>query len=164
MEPAISSKFYRAVIQAVILFVAETWVLLDPMEQRIEGVCVGFLRQVTKLKGKRLNDGLWRKVSANKVLQEVGKQPLQICLDRRHAIVTEWVALQPIFDVCVRDMGYEGGGKLQVAWLRHESAEKQPKVTAEDILAAEREQWRQESYRRGERKGGTEGEGTDSDG
>ena len=31
--------------------------------------------------------------------------------------MVEWVTLQPIFDVCVREMGYEGGGKLWGAAL-----------------------------------------------
>ena len=75
-EPAVLEKCYRAVIQAVLLFGAETWVLLLPMAQRLEGVHVGLLRQVNKLKEKSLNDGLWRKVAIDKVLQGAGTQPL----------------------------------------------------------------------------------------
>ena len=51
-ETAISAKFYRVVIQTVLLFGAETWVLLVPMAQSLEGFNVVFLIQVTKLKGK----------------------------------------------------------------------------------------------------------------
>ena len=92
-ESAISEKFYRAVIQAVLLFGAETWVLLAPMAQRLEIVHVGFLRQVTKLKAKRLRDGFWRMVAADKVLQGAVTQPLQTYLDRRQATVADWVSL-----------------------------------------------------------------------
>ena len=45
--PAVSEKFYHAVLQAVLLFGAERWLLLSPMAQRLEGVHMGFLRQVT---------------------------------------------------------------------------------------------------------------------
>ena len=105
-EPSISAKFYRAVIQAVLLFGSETWVLFSPMTQRLEGVHVGFLRHVTKFKAKRLRYGSWQKVAANKVLQGSRTQPLQIYLGRRHATAVEWVALRPIFDVCARETGY----------------------------------------------------------
>ena len=63
-NPAISETFYHAVLQAVLLFGVETRVILAPMVQRIEGVHVGFLRQVTKLEAKIMNGGLWRKVAA----------------------------------------------------------------------------------------------------
>ena len=42
----ISEKFCRAVVQAVLLFVSETWVLMAAMLQKIEGVHVGFLRKM----------------------------------------------------------------------------------------------------------------------
>ena len=40
----VSKTFYHAVLQVVLLFGAETWVLLAPMAQRLEGVHVGFLK------------------------------------------------------------------------------------------------------------------------
>ena len=48
----------------LLLFGADTWVLLAPMAQRLEGVHVGFLKQVTKPKAKQLRDVLWRKAAA----------------------------------------------------------------------------------------------------
>ena len=50
VEPEVSAKFYCAVVQAVLLFGAETWVILARMAQRLEGVHVGLLRQVTRKK------------------------------------------------------------------------------------------------------------------
>ena len=46
----ISSKFYRTLVQAVLLFGSETWVLMEAMLQKIEGLHVGFLWQVTGMK------------------------------------------------------------------------------------------------------------------
>ena len=43
MDPIISVKFYRAVVQAVLLFGAETWVLSTEMLTKIEGVHMGLL-------------------------------------------------------------------------------------------------------------------------
>ena len=46
-EPTVSAQFYGKVVQAVLLFGAETWVLTETMIQRLEGAHVSFLRQVT---------------------------------------------------------------------------------------------------------------------
>ena len=59
-----------------------------------------------------LKDGLGRKVAEDRVLKGAGTLPLHTYLDRRKAKVAEWVALRPIFEVCVKETGYEGGGKL----------------------------------------------------
>ena len=101
-ETDASEKFYHVVIQAVLLFGAKTWVLSPPMAQSLEGVHVGLLRQVKNLKAKSMEEGLWQKVAADRVLQGAGTQPLQTYLERRQAKVAEWVALRPIFEVCER--------------------------------------------------------------
>ena len=36
-DPTASEKFYRAVVQAVLLFATETWALTKKMIQRLEG-------------------------------------------------------------------------------------------------------------------------------
>ena len=56
------------VIHVLLLFKASNWMLLSPMSQGLEGVHVGFLRQVTKLKTKRLRDGSWRKVAVDRLI------------------------------------------------------------------------------------------------
>ena len=52
----ISAKFYRSVVQAVLLFRDETWVLLAAMLKKLEGAHVGFLQQVTGTKTRRLGE------------------------------------------------------------------------------------------------------------
>ena len=52
-EPAVLEKNYRTLVQAVLLFEAETWVILVPMMQTLEVVHVDFLRHVTREKRER---------------------------------------------------------------------------------------------------------------
>ena len=54
MDPTISENFYRAVVQSVLIFGSEIWVLMEAIMQNIEGVCVGFPRQVTGEKAQRI--------------------------------------------------------------------------------------------------------------
>ena len=58
-DPIIPDNLYRAVVQAVLLFGAETWVMLAAMINKLEGVHVGFLRKVTGVKARRLGDEIW---------------------------------------------------------------------------------------------------------
>ena len=68
---------------------------------------------------------------------------------RRQSTVAEGVAIQPIFDVCVIETGYEGGGRLQVPWWRHKAADNTLRVVVEAISMASRVRRQQESIRRG---------------
>ena len=82
-------------------------------------------------------------------------------MERIQATVAEWVDLRPIFDVCSRETGYEGGGKFQVKCCIDVAAENQQKVTAEEIVLEARVWRRKESGKSGESKRGLEGESTD---
>ena len=52
----ISEKFYQSVVQEVLLFGSETWMLTAAIMKRLKGVHVKFLRQVTGKKAQRLGD------------------------------------------------------------------------------------------------------------
>ena len=72
------------------------------MAQTLEVIHLRLLRKLTKLKGERLRESLWRKVEAKTLLPGVGNQPLQTYLYRGQAIVVEWVDLRQTFDVCTK--------------------------------------------------------------
>ena len=109
-EPSGSEKFYRVVVQSVLLCGAEPWVLTDTMSQRIDGEHVIFLRQVTRKHATWRRDGYWRQVPEEEVLQVPGTQAIRTYVARRQATVAEWVDNRPIFDVCTKETGFEGGG------------------------------------------------------
>ena len=106
-----SESFYRSVVQEVLLFGAETWVLLAAMSKNMEGVHVGFLWKVTVKMARRQWDGTWRRVDSESVLKEVETQTLGTYINRRKTALAEWVVLQPIYEVCDRYTSYEGGGE-----------------------------------------------------
>ena len=62
-ERKVLEFFYHAVVQAILLFGPETWVLLATMAQRLWGAYVVFLHQVTVKNANRLSDGSWRQVT-----------------------------------------------------------------------------------------------------
>ena len=72
---------------------AETWVLSALMYTKLEGVNVGFLRQVMGQKANRQREKTWRSTSAARVLKEAGTQTLGTYIDKQQVKVVEWVAL-----------------------------------------------------------------------
>ena len=46
VEPQFSVMFNRAMVQAVLLFGAKTWVLSEEITWKLEGVHLGLLRQI----------------------------------------------------------------------------------------------------------------------
>ena len=73
--------FYRSVVQAVLLFGSETWVLLAEMSRNMEGVHVILLRQLTGQKAARQRDMTWRSMAAVRVPEEAGIQTLGTYID-----------------------------------------------------------------------------------
>ena len=86
-------------------FRAETWVLSETMSRKLEGVHVGFLRQITGQRVEIRDDGTWPQVAADKFLEKAGTQYLGDYIERRQESVTEWVALRTILEVCDREIG-----------------------------------------------------------
>ena len=65
-----SVMFYRAVVQLVLLFGADTWVLSEAVSRKIEGVHMGFLRRIMRKRAVRQKYGTWWQVAAETVLEK----------------------------------------------------------------------------------------------
>ena len=72
----VSAMFYRAVVQVVLIFGVETWVMLETISRKLERANVLFLRQVTGQKDKRQKNGTWRSTETTRLLKEAGTQSL----------------------------------------------------------------------------------------
>ena len=97
---------YQAIIQSVLFFGAETWVLSEVMSRKLEGAHVGLLRRIMKQRSVQQKDGIWRQVEAETVIENTVTQPLGTYIDRSQATVAEWVVLCPILDVCGKETVY----------------------------------------------------------
>ena len=59
---------------------------------------------------KQLGDGTWETPGAEGIREASRIHLDRIYIERRQATMVQWVALLPLFEVCVRGTGYEGGG------------------------------------------------------
>ena len=82
-ESQVYAIFYREVVRAVLLFGSETWFLSEAISQDLEGVHVGFLRQITGKRVVRQRDETWRSVTSEKFLKKAVTHPLGAYIDKR---------------------------------------------------------------------------------
>ena len=61
-----------------------------------------FLRQVEGVLAHKLGVDKCQKEGVERVLQGKGEKPLRGYIERRHVMVVEWIALQPVFKVCAK--------------------------------------------------------------
>ena len=56
------------------------------------------------------------------MIQAAGTKILREYIYKRQLTEAEWVALQPIFEICSKELGYARGGTLWENWWRQEAA------------------------------------------
>ena len=122
-------SLYRAVVQAILLYGSEKWVLLESTEKRIEGEHTEFLQMITWKRAKQLEDGTWETPGAEGIQEAAGTQSARIYIEKRQATLSQWVVLRPLFEVCARETGYEGWGRSRKVWWRQEAKEKHLRAT-----------------------------------
>ena len=88
------------------------------MLNKLKGLHVGFLQQVTGMKARRIGGKTWTKEGPYRVLRVAGTKLLQEYIENRQVTLAEWVDLRPIFEVCAKETGYKGGEKLRDLWWR----------------------------------------------
>ena len=61
-------------VQAILLYGSETWVLSVSMDRKVEGGYIGFLRQITGKRAQLIGDGMWETPRAELVREAAGTQ------------------------------------------------------------------------------------------
>ena len=67
-----SGNFFKAVVQQVILFGAETWVVSPMMERALSAFLHGAVRRLTGRQPRRGRDGEWHYPSLEGAMAEAG--------------------------------------------------------------------------------------------
>ena len=99
-DPKVLEMFYRAVIQAALIFGSETWVLFAEKDQKVEGTHTYFLRKITGKRAQRLTYRTWETTGEEAVQEAAGTQSVMTYIGRWKTNIAQWVALWPIFEVC----------------------------------------------------------------
>ena len=108
--------FYKAIVQAVLLYGAETWVTT----QRAEGALKGFHNKCARyIAGEHIQqrpNGEWIYPDSKKILTTCGLFTIEDYIQRRKDTVTAFVVSRDIFEQCRTSVSFSGNVNQKVWW------------------------------------------------
>ena len=94
--------FYKAVVQAVLLYGAETWVLSSRMLQFLDSFHHRCARFISRCHLRLKPDGTWVTPRSTSVLQKCSLFTIAEYIRRRVATISDFIFERPIYRQCVQ--------------------------------------------------------------
>ena len=94
-----SGNFFKAVVQQVLLFGAETWVS-PMMERALSAFIHGAARRLTGRQPRKGRDGKWHYPSLESSMKEAGITDVRTSINRRQNTVAQYIFTRPLLDLC----------------------------------------------------------------
>ena len=113
--PRILGNFFKAVLQQVLLFGSETWVVTPKMERALSGFLHGAVRRLTGRQARRDKDGDWYYPSLEGAMKEAGLTDIRTSILKRQSTVAQYIATRPLLDLCEGARAREGA-KVPLRW------------------------------------------------
>ena len=111
----VSGNFCKAVVQQVLLFGAETWVVSPMMERALSAFIHGAARRLTGRQPRRGRDGEWFYPSLEGAIKEAGLTDVQTSINRRQITVAQYIAMRPLLDLC-KEATQREGAQITLMW------------------------------------------------
>ena len=103
-SPRVCGLFYKATVQAVLLFGSETWNVSPSMMQRLEGfhICAAWRMAKTNKPCRNPITVEWQYPSSEAVLEEVGLHSVEHYIGVQRQTIANFFMNRPIFAYCVK--------------------------------------------------------------
>ena len=115
-SPCVRGYFYKAVVQAVLLYGSESWTLTESTLCLFRSFHSRVARHLTSRNIRCLEDGTWHCPPTAEVLQAAGLETIYEYIQRRKDTVRNFVWTRSIYQVCRRRSALAGGRR--VVWWR----------------------------------------------
>ncbi len=124
VPPWIAVKFYKVVVQAVLLYGSETWVLSTAALASLEGFHIrAAYRMAVKHKPRKGPGNTWSYPKSKDVLEECGMSTMEEYIAVQGQTIAVYVVTRPILHECrqgERKRGavpHRGGGSNRWTWM-----------------------------------------------
>ena len=104
------------VVQQVLLFGAEIWVLTPRIERALDSFMHGAARQITRRQPRRGWDGKWYYPSLVGAMKEAGFKEIRKSITNRQNTVAQYIATRLLLDLCEGSKQREGSGVSMRWW------------------------------------------------
>jgi hypothetical protein len=98
--PKTCGMFYKATVQAVLLYGSETRSLSPSSMKCLEGFHIHAAWQMSGKRPEQKEDGSWRYPRSEDVLKAVGLKSIAHYVDVRHQTVANFIVNRPIHELC----------------------------------------------------------------
>ena len=129
--------FYKATVQAVILFSAETWNVASAMLARLEGFHIRAAYQMVRRHKPERTLGGWIYMLSTDVLEEVGLHTMKHYIQVRRNSIAAYIMHRPIFGTCRERGGSVGpgptnfGGTNRWSWMGQVTQQMSNRISGE---------------------------------
>ena len=93
-------NFFEAMVQQVLMFGAETWVVSPMMERALSAFIHGATRRLTGRQPRIGRDGKWSYPSLEGAMNEAGLTDVRTSINRRQNTAAQYIATQLLLDLC----------------------------------------------------------------
>jgi hypothetical protein len=115
--PFVAARFYQAIVQAILLYGSETWVLTRTALARLEGFHIrAAYRMAKEHKPKRGPGNVWIYPKSEDVLRECGLKTMEEYVQIRRQTIAVYVATRPILAECRQGERKRGAVPHQWWW------------------------------------------------
>jgi hypothetical protein len=117
VAPRVSAMFYKAVVQSVLLYGSETWVLSKTVMARLEGFHIRAAYKMAKRHVPRRGpDRQWTYPKLEDVLEECGMYTIEEYIVKRRNTIAAYVVERSIFRDCVESERKQGSVPRKWWW------------------------------------------------
>ena len=115
--PRVCGMFYKATVQAVLLFGSETWTTTTTMMKRLDGFHMRAAWRMARINKPRSNpDGSWTYPPSELTLEEVALHPIAYYVEVRRQTIAKFIVNPPIFEFCSEGKRKRGSSPHQFWW------------------------------------------------
>jgi hypothetical protein len=115
--PWVAAKFYKAVVQAVLLYGNKTWNLTKAVLARLEGFHVQAAYRMAQVHWpKRVAGNRWEYPKMSDILEECGMATMQHYIQKHRAMIAIYIADWPILEACQKGERKCGSHPRQWWW------------------------------------------------
>ncbi len=100
-KPRVAAKFYKAVVQAILLYGSETWNISKTALARLEGFHIRAAYWMARIhRPKKGAFSVWSYPKTANMLEECGMHSIAEYIEKRRQTIAVYVATRPILEEC----------------------------------------------------------------
>ena len=116
VDARVKGYFYKAIVQAVLLYGSESWCMTKAMIKKFKSFHLRVARYLSGKHIRPLEDGTWLYPVSEEILEETGLFSIEQYIETRRATVFKYISQRPIYNECKQSKPGPTRGNRVVWW------------------------------------------------